>query len=77
MRIGVVTSSYPPHGGSFVEAHVEAMRALGHEVDVVHIPRASHGIPDELEGPLPARTRTVFVTSALFTPAPMRWRPCQ
>lgn len=49
MRIGVVTSSYPPHGGSFVAAHVDAMRALGHEVDVVHIPRAGHGIPDELE----------------------------
>jgi glycosyltransferase involved in cell wall biosynthesis len=49
MRIGVVTSSYPPHGGSFVAAHVDAMRALGHDVDVVHVPRASHGIPDELE----------------------------
>jgi glycosyltransferase involved in cell wall biosynthesis len=49
VRIGVVTSSYPPHGGSFVAAHVDAMRALGHEVDVVYIPRPSHGIPDELE----------------------------
>lgn len=49
MRIGVVTSSYPPHGGGFVAAHVEAMRALGHEVDVVVAKRTRDGIPDELE----------------------------
>jgi glycosyltransferase involved in cell wall biosynthesis len=49
MKIGVVTSSYPPHGGSFVAAHVDAMRALGHEIDVVVARRDSHGIPDELE----------------------------
>lgn len=49
MKIGVVTSSYPPHGGSFVAAHVEAMRALGHDVDVVVAQRNSGGIPDELE----------------------------
>ena len=49
MKIGVVTSSYPPHGGSFVAAHVDAMRALGHEVDVVVAKRTRDGIPDELE----------------------------
>jgi glycosyltransferase involved in cell wall biosynthesis len=39
MRIGVVTTSYPrfagDHAGSFVGAHVAALRALGHEVEVV------------------------------------------
>ena len=39
-RIGVVTTSYPRHegdfAGSFVAAHVRALRALGHEVEVVH-----------------------------------------
>lgn len=39
MRIGVVTTSYPrtptDPAGSFVAAHVEALRALGHEVDVI------------------------------------------
>jgi len=59
MRIGVVTTSYPrregDHAGSFVAAHVEAMRALGHHVDVVgahSIPSslfAGSGAPDELE----------------------------
>jgi glycosyltransferase involved in cell wall biosynthesis len=40
MRIGVVTTSYPrfdgDHAGNFVGAHVRALRALGHDVDVVH-----------------------------------------
>ncbi len=39
MRIGVITTSFPrvpgEAAGSFVAAHVEAMRALGHDVDVV------------------------------------------
>lgn len=39
MRIGVVTTSYPrhegDHAGNFVAAHVCALRALGHEVDVI------------------------------------------
>src|ERR1700733_8703808 len=39
MRIGVVTTSYPRFAGdargSFVAAHVAAMRALGHTVDVI------------------------------------------
>jgi len=59
MRIGVVTTSYPrfagDHAGSFVAAHVDAMRALGHDVDVIgaHQIRsplfAGAGAPDELE----------------------------
>ena len=49
MKIGVVTSSYPPRGGSFVAAHVDAMRALGHDVEVVIAHRGNAGIPDELE----------------------------
>ena len=59
MRIGVVTTSYPRRpgdaAGSFVAAHVDAMRALGHDVDVLaahHL--GSHlfdgaGAPEELE----------------------------
>lgn len=39
MRIGVVTTSYPRHpgdsAGSFVGAHVGALRGLGHEVEVI------------------------------------------
>jgi glycosyltransferase involved in cell wall biosynthesis len=59
MRIGVVTTSYPrhagDHAGSFVAAHVQAMRGLGHHVDVVgaHEIESSlftgAGAPDELE----------------------------
>ena len=39
MRIGVVTTSYPrwpgDPAGSFVEGHARALRALGHEVEIV------------------------------------------
>jgi glycosyltransferase involved in cell wall biosynthesis len=39
LRIGVVTTSYPrtptDPAGSFVAAHVHALRALGHDVDVI------------------------------------------
>jgi glycosyltransferase involved in cell wall biosynthesis len=59
LRIGVVTTSYPrfagDHAGSFVAAHVLAMRALGHHVDVVGAHEIAStlfsgaGAPDELE----------------------------
>lgn len=59
MRIGVVTTSYPRRpgdpAGSFVAAHVAAMRALGHDVDVVGAHEIGSslftgaGAPDELE----------------------------
>lgn len=59
MRVGVVTTSYPrwpgDAAGSFVAAHVDAMRALGHDVDVVgaHEIASSlfdgHGAPEQLE----------------------------
>lgn len=57
-RIGVVTTSYPRHegdfAGSFVAAHVHALRALGHDVDVVHATEADAlfyrgGAPDAIE----------------------------
>lgn len=39
MKIGVVTTSYPrapgDHAGSFVAAHVAALRGLGHTVEVI------------------------------------------
>jgi glycosyltransferase involved in cell wall biosynthesis len=39
VKIGVITTSYPrwpgDAAGNFVEAHVRAMRALGHEVEVI------------------------------------------
>jgi glycosyltransferase involved in cell wall biosynthesis len=59
LRIGVVTTSYPRHAGDpagcFVAAHVDAMRALGHHVEVIgaHTIESSlfrgAGAPDELE----------------------------
>lgn len=59
MRIGVVTTSYPrhagDHAGSFVAAHVAAMRALGHDVDVIGAHAiasplfAGAGAPEHLE----------------------------
>lgn len=57
-RIGVVTTSYPRHegdfAGSFVAAHVHALRELGHEVDVVHATEDDAlfyrgGAPDAIE----------------------------
>jgi len=48
MKLGVVTMSYPRHegdpAGSFVAAHVEALRALGHDVDVIAGGDASSGV---------------------------------
>ncbi len=48
MKIGVVTASYPrvagEHAGNFVAAHVDAMRAAGHDVDVI----GAHTIASEL-----------------------------
>jgi glycosyltransferase involved in cell wall biosynthesis len=59
MRIGVVTASYPrtegEHAGNFVAAHVTALRAAGHDVDVVGAHTIESplfygaGAPDELE----------------------------
>ncbi len=79
MRIGVVTTSYPrhdgDHAGSFVAAHVEAMRALGHDVDVVgaHEIHSSlftgAGAPDELErgrGYLRGAAFTARLTAAVM-----------
>ena len=41
MKLGVVTTSYPrtagDPAGSFVAAHVEALRALGHDVEVIAV----------------------------------------
>ena len=59
MRIGVVTTSYPrrdgDHAGNFVAAHVGALRAAGHQVDVIGAHTIASelfdrsGAPDELE----------------------------
>jgi glycosyltransferase involved in cell wall biosynthesis len=59
MKIGVVTTSYPRRdgdaAGSFVAAHVAAMRALGHDVDVLSARDLGSplfegaGAPEELE----------------------------
>ena len=57
-RIGVVTTSYPRHegdfAGSFVAAHVRALRELGHDVEVVHATEDDAlfyrgGAPDAIE----------------------------
>ena len=58
MKIGVVTTSYPRHpgdaAGSFVGAHVAALRGLGHEVEVICATETDSlfyrgGAPDALE----------------------------
>ena len=59
MRIGVVTTSYPRDAGdpagSFVAAHVAAMRALGHDVEVLSAQDIgsylfdASGAPEEME----------------------------
>jgi len=61
MRIGVVTTSYPRFAGdwagNFVGEHVAALRAAGHEVDVIGAHRITSslfykgGAPDELAHP--------------------------
>lgn len=59
MKIGVVTASYPrvagEHAGNFVAAHVAALRAAGHDVEVIGAHTIASnlfygaGAPDELE----------------------------
>lgn len=57
MKLGVVTTSFPrtpgDPAGSFVHAHVEALRALGHDVEVISgvgdALFARGGAPDYLE----------------------------
>ncbi|HEX7836646.1 MAG TPA: hypothetical protein VF469_04235, partial [Kofleriaceae bacterium] len=67
MKLGVVTTSYPRFpgdpAGNFVAAHVAALRALGHRVEVVAAGEPGHddvlrvrsrlfyrgGAPDALE----------------------------
>jgi glycosyltransferase involved in cell wall biosynthesis len=52
MRLGVVTTSYPRFegdpAGSFVGAHVAAMRALGHDVEVIAAGDGAGRIPSRL-----------------------------
>ncbi len=58
MKLGVITTSYPrtsrDPAGSFVAAHVDALRALGHDVEVI-----AAGTP----GPA---SRATWIASALF-----------
>lgn len=58
MTIGVVTTSYPRFdgdpAGSFVGAHVAALRALGHDVEVI------------AAGSSPGDDRVTRITSSLF-----------
>jgi glycosyltransferase involved in cell wall biosynthesis len=79
MRIGVVTTSYPRFdgdaAGSFVAAHVAAMRAAGHDVEVISAQTIARGdgiglfdgagAPDELERGGPR----LYVDAARFTAA--------
>ncbi len=71
MRIGVVTTSYPrwpgDAAGSFVAGHVDALRAKGHEVEVLAAAAGNPlfytgGAPDVLE-----RSPRHFATAAAFT----------
>lgn len=65
LSIGVITTSYPradgdPAGG-FVGEHVRALRALGHEVDVI-----AAGDPDAGAGPARGASAALRVPGALF-----------
>jgi len=59
MKIGVITTSYPrwpgDHAGNFVEAHVEAMRELGHDVEVIAAAPADATVPVPASVPVPDR----------------------
>jgi glycosyltransferase involved in cell wall biosynthesis len=85
LRIGVVTTSYPrvagEAAGSFVAGHVAALRAAGHEVDVVgaHVLASDlfygAGAPDELEaGGMQAWTRAAWFTTRLTAAVARRAR---
>lgn len=56
MRIGVVTTSYPrwpgDPAGNFVDGHVRAMRALGHDVEVIAAGDGSPIIRSDLISPV-------------------------
>ena len=55
MKLGVVTTSYPRFpgdpAGNFVAAHVAALRALGHRVEVIAAGEAGRPCPDDDDGP--------------------------
>jgi glycosyltransferase involved in cell wall biosynthesis len=87
VKIGVITTSYPRHpgdpAGNFVAGHVEALRALGHRVDVFAagtgwLDRALFdrgGAPDLLErspirGALAGAAYTAQLTAAVAVRAP-------
>jgi glycosyltransferase involved in cell wall biosynthesis len=83
MRIGVVTASYPRHpgdaAGSFVGAHVAALRASGHDVEVIGAHTIASelfergGAPDELErGGLRAHVAAASFTARLAAAAVRR-----
>jgi glycosyltransferase involved in cell wall biosynthesis len=85
VKLGVITASYPRFAGdpagSFVAGHVEATRALGHEVDVVAAAElgarvfAAGGAPDALErSPLRAGLSAAAVTARLVARVAMRGR---
>lgn len=71
LRIGVVTTSYPrfagDHAGSFVAAHVEAMRALGHRVDVVGAHEIGSSLFDGAGAPEQLERGRGYLRGALFT----------
>lgn len=68
MKLGVVTTSYPREpgdpAGNFVAAHVRALRALGHTVEVIAAGRA---VPRGPSRPVDRRDADVtWIPSALF-----------
>jgi glycosyltransferase involved in cell wall biosynthesis len=87
VTIGVVTTSYPRFdgdpAGSFVAGHVDAMRALGHAVEVVAADRLAGasglfgrgGAPDALErAPIRTGASAVVVTARLVAAVAARAR---
>ncbi len=65
MKVGVITTSYPrtqgDPAGSFVDAHVDALRAIGHDVEVI-----AAGTPGARESAPRAPRSVTWVASSLF-----------
>jgi glycosyltransferase involved in cell wall biosynthesis len=86
MKLGVITASYPRFAGdlagNFVAGHVTALRALGHDVDVIAANTLDAGLlfhrggaPDALErSPLAAAPAAAFVTARLLATVAARAR---
>src|SRR6201999_1579667 len=82
--LGVITASYPRFAGDaaggFVAGHVDALRALGHDVEVIAANTLApnlfaHGAPDALEhAPIRTIPAAAIVTARLVATVTARAR---